>query len=152
MPPTTLDRDEPETMYAERGYEQWVHAGRYVPDFDSRVNQELERLGSLPPNWDHEGAPRIDRTVIEAARRFISELPEDVATVPAVVPMAAGNLQFEWNEGPRSLELEIENPQTIHYLKWSPTEGIEEEDFFPIDDTNRAVVLIRWFMRGVANV
>jgi len=149
---TMPETGEPETTYAQRDWADWVPAGYYVPDFQSRVDEELDRLGSLPPNWDCECAPRIDGAIIGAARRFISQLPEDIATIPAVVPMAAGNLQFEWNEGARSLELEIENPQTIHYLKWSPEERIEEEDFFAIDETDRAVALIRWFMRGLANV
>jgi hypothetical protein len=152
MPPTTLDFDERETMYSQRDYDKWFHAGYYAPEFDSRVNQELDRLASLPPNWDREGAPRIAPSIIEAARAFISCLPEDIATIPAVVPSAAGNLQFEWTAGRRSLELEIETPATIHYLKWDPEEGMEEEDVFDIRDTDRAEFLIQWFMRGVADV
>jgi len=139
-------------MYAQRGWADWVLAGYYVPDFESRVNEELDRLGSLPPNWDCEGAPRLDPAIIEAAREFISRLPEDIATIPAVVPSAAGTLQFEWDAGPRSLELEIETPSTIHYLKWHPEEGVEEEDVFDITDIDRAVLLIQWFMRGAAHV
>jgi len=147
-----LDFDEPETMYSRRDYEEWVPAGYYAPEFTSRVNQELNRVASLLPNWDREGAPRIDPAIIEAARAFISQLPEDLAKVPAVVPMATGNLQFEWNDGPRSLELEIETPETIRYLRWYPPEGIEEEDSFHIDDLARAEALIRWFMRGSVHV
>jgi hypothetical protein len=148
MPPTTLDIDEPETMYAERGYQQWVPADRYVPDFASCVNQALRRLAALPLDWDHEGAPRIDHAIIEAARRFISQLPKDINSIPVVVPMAKGNLQFEWSKGQRSLELEIETPATIRYLKWHPEADIEEEDSFDINDTDQAVALILWFMKG----
>lgn len=66
--------------------------------------------------------------------------------------MAKGNLQFEWHDGPRSLELEIEDPQTVHYLKWHPEEGVEEEGFFEMQCIDQAEALIRWFRRGVAHV
>ena len=95
---------------------------------------------------------RIDPEIVEAARQFVSSLSEDIASPPAVVPMPKGNLQFEWHEGPRTLELEIENPTTIHYLKWHPEEGTEEESFFELSDVFRAESLIRWFMRGVKYV
>jgi hypothetical protein len=120
----------------------------HIADFEATINRELDRLASLPANWDHEGAPRVDRAIIQAARQFISQLPPDIAPLPAMVPMANGNLQFEWNAGRRSLELEIANPSMIHYLKWDPSEGVEEEDTFDIKDTDRAVLLIQWYMRG----
>ena len=116
--------------------------------FLGRIEQELDRLASLPANWDHEGAPRIDPGIIRAARRFAASLPQDIAPVPAVVPSTAGNLQFEWNAGRRSLELEFESPTTVHYLKWDPTLGVEEEAAFDIGETTRAVRLIRWFVEG----
>ena len=114
-------------------------------DLRAAIVQELDRLASLPANWDREGAPRIDPAIIRAARHFIARLPPNVAPVPAVVPSAAGNLQFEWNADRRSLELEIESPETIHYLKWDPNEKTEEEDVFDIEDIDRTVHLIQWF-------
>lgn len=116
------------------------------------VNDELDRLAALPPNWDAEGARPISRPVIAAARQFAASFADQVAAVPAVVPMAKGNLQFEWNDGPRSLELEIETPSTIHYLKWHSEEGIEEEGVYDITDVGRSIALVRWFQRGVEHV
>jgi hypothetical protein len=78
--------------------------------------RELTRLAALKANWDAQGALPIDQTIIESARGFAEQLPDDVVPPPAVVPMAKGNLQFEWHDGPRSLELEFEDAQTIHYL------------------------------------
>lgn len=43
------------------------------------------------------------------------------------------------------------NPTTIHYLKWNPIEKVEEEDVFNIEDTDRTVHLIQWFVRGLAD-
>ena len=120
-------------------------------EFRVSIEQGLDRLASLPTNWDREGAPRIDPAIIRAARHFIARLPPNVAPIPAVVPSAAGNLQFEWSAGRRSLELEIESPATIHYLKWDPNEKVEEEDVFNIEDIDRTVSLIQWFVRGLAD-
>ncbi len=120
-------------------------------EFRASIEHDLDRLASLPANWDREGAPRIDPAIIQAARNFIARLPANVAPIPAVVPSAAGNLQFEWSAGRRSLELEIEDPSTIHFLKWDPNEKVEEEDVFNIEDTDRTVRLIQWFVRGLAD-
>ena len=151
MAPTTLDIDELETKPAETEFSYWA-PGYYSPDFEDRVNSDLDRLSALRENWDLEGAKPIDPAIIDAARRLIAKLPDNIAKIPAVVPSAAGNLQFEWSEGPRSLELEIETPSTIHYLKWCPEKGIEEEEVFDINDIHRVAFLIQWFMRGAEYV
>ncbi len=121
-------------------------------EFRAGIEQELDRLALLPANWDHEGALRIDAAIIRAARLYIGRLPPNIAPIPAVVPSAAGNLQFQWSTGRRSLELEIENPSTIHYFKWDPNEEVEEEDIFSIEDTDRTVRLIQWFVDDCAGV
>jgi hypothetical protein len=152
MPPATIEPDvrrARRTTTAASEYAEWDYAGYYVADFESDIKHELDRLAVLRRNWDREGANPIDHAIVQSAGRFISRLPENIASVPAVVPMAKGNLQFEWNEGQRSLELEIETPTTVRYLKWHPEEGLEEEDSFDIEDTDRAAALIRWFMRGI---
>ena len=152
MFPIIFDERDISTGVTTDEPDRWEPAGYYSPGFEQHINEELDRLAALGPNWDREGAPAIDRGIIEAARAFVARLPKNCATIPSVVPSAAGTLQFEWNTDSRSLELEIETPSRIHYLKWHPEEGIEDEDLFDIHDTEQAVFLIRWFMRGVANV
>ena len=148
----TINYDQMRTCDDPFGFDRWVPTRYYVPDFKVRIDDELNRLAQLPANWDRELAPALDRAIIAAARQLVAELPADIAPVPAVVPSADGNLQFEWNAGERSLELEIESPTTIRYLKWDSAAGIEEEGVFDIHDIARAKLLIRWFMRGVTDV
>ena len=153
MAPTTLDADaDTTTDEFSSEYDCWGPMAYYAPRFLDTISAGLDRLRRLEPNWDMEGAPAIDPAIIDAARRLIWKLPSDVSSIPQVVPSSTGNLQLDWNEGPRSLELEIEDPQTIHYLKWDSEEDIEEEDTFDINDISRVVFLIRWFMRGVTHV
>ncbi len=118
--------------------------------FDLTVKQELQRLASLQENWDSQGARSIDPEIVAAAGDFVSTLPSRLKSriaVPAVVPMRKGNLQFEWHNGPRTLELEVEDPWTIHYLKWHSEAGIEEE-VCSITDADTVIGLIEWFAKG----
>jgi hypothetical protein len=120
------------------------------PDFVDEVHTALDSLGTLAPNWDGYGAPAIDPAVIEAAKSFITKLPEDLVSRPHVVPMSNGTLQLEWHDGPKSLELEFESPSSIRYLQWHPEQGVEGEDSFPVTNVETAVDLIRWFLTGAA--
>jgi hypothetical protein len=128
--------------------EHWLLAGHYDPDFVSEIESELDRLSRLPIGWDGYGSPVIDPGIIAAARKFIAALPENLAYRPLVVPMSGGNLQFEWHHGPKILELEFENAQTIRYAQWHPQAQVEEEDAIRATDVGKAVALIQWFMSG----
>ena len=59
--------------------------------------------------------------------------------------MTRGRLQLEWHRGRRSLELEIEDPTLVHYLKYDADHGIEEEATLPIGETSAMIGLVRWF-------
>jgi len=123
-----------------------------VAAFISDVERDLDRIASLQPNWDGYGAAAIAAEVINASRSFISALPSGLWPRPAVVPMSTGNLQFEWHTGGRILEIEVEDRETIHFLKWDPGHGIKEEDTFSIRDVDRAASLIRWFAEGAVHM
>ncbi len=160
MVPLTLEHDVLSTTEMNPAGERWISKSadaspsRYMPlcKFDLRLHGELDRVERLERNWDAQGACPINSAIIDAARNLISSLPPTVkhqrAPVPAVVPMRKGNLQFEWHDGPRTLELEIETRSTVHYLKWHPEAGIEEEDVCPVDDTETLTALIQWFVEG----
>jgi hypothetical protein len=128
--------------------EHWLRAGHYDPDFVSAVAAELDRLSQLPQNWDGYGAPAINPAILTAARWFIQALPENLVYRPRVVPMSTGNLQFEWHDGSKVLELEFETPGAIHFLQWHPEAGVAEEESFSATDVGRAVDLIQWFLSG----
>lgn len=84
-----------------------------------------------PPRWPHP---------------FVGEW--SIVFVPHLGRMSPGNLQLEWHQGPKVLELEFESPQMIRYLQYDPRAGVEEEDSFWVTDIDRAVDLIQWFMSG----
>jgi len=124
----------------------------YAPlsKFDLAINNLLDKIATLERNWDAQGAYPVNPLIIETARELISSLPHrlknNTNAMPAVVPMRKGNLQFEWHDGQRTLEIEIETPSTIHFLRFHPEAGIEEEDIRAATDTNTLVRLIQWFV------
>jgi hypothetical protein len=118
--------------------------GPHDPGFVDDLQAAIESLRALAPNWDGYGAPAIAPDVIEAAKAFISKLPENVAFRPLVVSMSNGTLQLEWHDGPKSLALEFESPDSIRYLEWHPDRGVEKEDSFRATDVHTAVDLLRW--------
>jgi len=49
------------------------------------------------------------------------------------------------------LELEVEDPWTIHYLKWHSEAGIEEEEeVCSITDADTVIGLIEWFAKRLS--
>lgn len=165
MTDALVDLELSSTARTSGQYDEWIsNTGEpdrspFVPlsNFDLAVHAKLRQIARLKRNWDAEGARPIDVEILAAAREFASGLPNDLKDsmdIPAVVPMARGperdgNLQFEWDDGNRSLELEVEDPRTVHYLKWDSAKGVEEEDFFSIDNLDRAASLLRWYLGGV---
>lgn len=111
----------------------------------SSILEKIQEVAVLKPNWDGYGAPALDRASIETAIR-ISEALQDVFEVhpPHVVPVPTGDVQFEWDREGKSLEIEIEDGDTIYFLKWLPS-GMESERF-PATDTDKIRELIEWFL------
>lgn len=151
MPKATTERPGPGSEFLEEPGTLWHPVAWYDTEFRPALHRHLNELAILGPNWDGYGAPSIDPAILAAAHGFVNGLPEKLPR-PTIVPMSSGNLQLEWREGQRVLELEFETPTTIHYLKWDPDENLQEEDVFPAAQVHRAVELIRWFMKSVQHV
>jgi hypothetical protein len=117
-----------------------------LPGWIEEVRADIERLRHLDPNWDGYGAPAIDPAIIDAAKSFVASLPATCLIPPHVVPTSSGALQLEWHDGPKSLELEFESPDSIRYLQWHPQANVEREESFPMRDKSKSAALIEWFM------
>lgn len=117
--------------------------------FRDAVVAEIEALRLLKPNWDSYGAPAIDPKIIAAGLKFVGSLPENIAVRPRVVPMSPGNFQLEWHRGRMILELEFETPTTIRFLQWNGDHDLAVEDTFRVNEIDRAIELIQWFVSGV---
>jgi hypothetical protein len=107
--------------------------------------QQLDAMGELQHDWNGYGAIPIDRAIIASASRFIENFGEQFCGSPRIVPMTKGRLQFEWHRGNRSLEMEFEDPDNIHYLKWDSDDAFEEEGIVPISDPDVINTVLAWF-------
>ncbi len=113
------------------------------------LDARLDQIAALEPNWDGRGAPPVDRALLRAVRAWSQDLPGwAFATPPAVVPLSSGGLQLEWRFADRLLELEFETSDQLHFLRWHPARGIDEEDTFPATDRSRAEQLVAWVTHG----
>jgi len=121
----------------------------FDPGFKEFCKDKIRELGQLKENWDSEGAPRLDRKILQAAAEFVDSLPGHIAPRPMIVPLSSGGLQFEWHNGEQSLELELENPREVRYLKWNPSDSVEDEEVVGVADIECLTNLIRWFSKGV---
>jgi hypothetical protein len=125
-------------------------------DFKPQILTQLDEVARLRPGWDGAGAPPLRADILAPVRQWVNRLPDRAAVGPggpairpAVVPLASGRLQLEWHgTGRRILELEFEEPDRVHYLKWDPDRGIEEEDAYPASDLDRSLALIDWINDG----
>lgn len=122
---------------------EWPYRGDKINKLN--VLGLLNGLRAFPEGWNGYDAAPIDPGIIRAAERFISDMPSDIVPAPQVVPMTRGRVQFEWHRGDRSLELEFENPEFVHYLKWDSDAGIEEEDILPVQQHGKILDLLKWF-------
>ena len=105
-------REKPLTPVTAGG----VISGR-EPEWLDSVERQCQQLTDLAPNWDSYGArpvnPITAKAAIEVLRRVV---PSSLKVAPVVVPTTAGGLQFEWNVGTRSLEMEFSGPAQVSIL------------------------------------
>lgn len=113
----------------------------------SKAYDSLDQLRQLREGWDGRNAPAIDRSILDAATQLLLAMP-DVKSECHVAPTLSGGIQLEWHDTSRLLELEFESESTIHYLRWDPKNGIEDEDVIQASDLNAVRRLIRWFEDG----
>jgi hypothetical protein len=109
------------------------------------VHDSLTRVRAFQSNWDGYGAASPDPRILDAIPRAMELVASDSVPTPQVVPMTRGRVQLEWHRGARSLELEFETADTVHYLKRDGSEGIEEEDVFDAADVSQIMALLGWF-------
>ncbi|MDQ3780533.1 MAG: hypothetical protein M3354_08315 [Chloroflexota bacterium] len=103
---------------------------------------QLDRLSTLPQDWDSYGADPPSVRAIAIAARIIAGFQEQyrgpVSSSPlplAIVPLSGG-VQLEWNASSGSLEIEIDRDGQIGFLLETgvdPDLHYEEENSITVD-------------------
>jgi hypothetical protein len=107
-----------------------------------RVLGSLLRLKQLPQSWDSYGSPQLQYGAEAAAAELIASLAFLEPPLPHVAPVPGGGVQFEWEHGNKSLEIEVQPDGSMEYLVVTETGQAGEG---PIAQKHTQVpLLIRW--------
>jgi hypothetical protein len=84
----------------------------------------LDRIASLPSDWDGHGSVRPNSTAIERARQFLEDAYLDTTSIgwqaPFISASEEGEIVLEWWNGLRKLTIYV-GPEHSSYLKsWGP--------------------------------
>ena len=117
------------------------------PKWLAKAKYDLDRIMSLPENWDNYGSPSIPEVLYENAENFLRSLEIEDIEPPFVAPVSGGGIQFEWQNKARELEIEFVRANVFGYLKIIGDEPVDEGQF-SVQDYNSARLLIEWFKTG----
>ena len=79
-----------------------------APSWMPEAERQLQALLDLPANWDSYGADRVRPEMVEVARKILGKLAGGGYDRPHISPLNDGSLQFEWERGKRSYEVEFD--------------------------------------------
>ena len=140
------------TITEEEFVESAIHSGDYtviegrraLPSWLPEVLGKLNAIASLPDGWDSYGAPSPDIHKVEAAGGLLICLAvEQDFPKPYVNPTRSGGVQFEWENGSRSFELEIVGERAATFLYSDSDERVEETgDVFETESLSSVLTYI----------
>jgi len=96
---------------------------------------DLDRLATLPANWDDAGSLPIHGPVIDRAEALIAILP----TLPDMVDPLSGGVLLTWQRSTRLLEVEV-------YADPQPLRSLYVTDGIALEDTTSEATLTQWVM------
>lgn len=76
----------------------------------------VREIARLPAGWDGRGSPPLSEPAKAVAAGLVSQIDLESLPTPHVGPVSGGGLQFEWQVGPRELEIEVLPDGSIEYL------------------------------------
>jgi hypothetical protein len=109
----------------------------------AEVVHRLRELAQLPAGWDGQGGPGLRASAVMVAIGLVNDGRFCDLPVPHMGPVVGGGLQFEWQVGPRSLEIEILPEGSIEYLAAVD----EDESQGEVRSDSMLDVLFSWLMQ-----
>jgi hypothetical protein len=117
-----------------------------VCDWFQRALEQVRAIAALPPDWDGDGAPALDPKLVHAGESFLYRLwKTGFVSKPHINPTRRGGIQFEWETGNRSFEVEIIAADRGHWFYQDEAERVEEEG--ELTDLGRAEVVMDYVRR-----
>lgn len=115
------------------------------PEWREPCLRQLDRLGELRDNWDSYGAKPIHPLSIDLAKRLLMELARvDAIESPTVSASPEGNAALCWDNGNRSLDLEIQPDGSVEYVYLNEGTPSNNREGATYDASLFAVFLTQW--------
>ncbi len=125
-PPTTNRVTWPEQRPPRGAVVQWSEIVTVSSAWQIQALPGVLALANLPPDWDSYGSPPPSPQAITASINLLEMIDVDDLTVPHIVPVPGGGIQFEWNMNSRELELEVLPNGAVEFLQWHDDDVIKE--------------------------
>lgn len=82
-----------------------------------KAKEQLAAIAALPQGWDSNGAAPPIPTVVFGAESLLLSLCHDPALPqPHIHPTRSGGVQFEWENGTRYFEIEVQGERAATYF------------------------------------
>lgn len=114
---------------------------QHSPEWLDEQIDQLHRLLKLQRNWDSYGAEPIDPRSVRLAKQLLRWLAQFVAIeAPTVTASPDGNAALCWDNGHRSLDVEILPDGSIEYAYLND----EDQEGTTLDAEDLAILLTQW--------
>lgn len=80
------------------------------------AQRKITELAQLPENWDGYGSRPLQQAAIEQAADLLAFLSPLDLPPPRIFPVPGGGVQFEFQQEPRELEIEILPDGSLEFL------------------------------------
>ena len=108
----------------------------------------LERISTLPDNWDSYGAPSVSSATIQTGLQLLYSTARMATPTPSVVPTGVGGLQLEWHARGMDIELYLSPGEEPELFVADRHEGTEDEAVLSTDLSALSQALARLTDRG----
>jgi hypothetical protein len=97
------------------------------------LHWQIDRLASLPRDWDGYGSAKPDAYAVERARQFLEDAFRDTSTTvgwqtPFINASEDGEIVFEWWNGVRKLTVYVGVEESKFLKSWGPNIVNDMED------------------------
>jgi len=139
---TRSDRSYDESIFAldQQNHERSKICILWVKDIEEKLNI----LQALEPNWDSYNSPSITQPAISNAKKLINLAKFFESIKPNIFPVPGGGIQVEWKNDERELEIEILPNGTMMFLCEDNFENKSKEGCLLIENTEELIQLIAW--------
>jgi hypothetical protein len=97
-------------------------------DWFALALEQFRVIVGLPPGWDSNGAVSPDPKLVQVAAGVLYWLAKSGrVSRPHINPTRRGGIQFEWEAGSRSFELEVVSEDRVTYFFQDDETRTEEE-------------------------